>query len=94
MARGSRSPDLHRGNVCRRELNPLSLGPAIDIAANFWQGCPPLLGPGPSDYDDFDLSYLEDPDEHWARSRMMPHPDHRDAQMEPGLRLYDSGFAA
>ena len=61
---------------------------AIDIAANLWQGCPPLL------YDDFDLSYLEDPDEHWARSRMMPHPDHRDAQMEPGLRLYDSGFAA
>ncbi|CAE7268898.1 Dnmt3a, partial [Symbiodinium sp. CCMP2456] len=58
------------------ELNPLG-GTAIDITASLWQGKPPLMGPGPGDYDDFDLSYLDDPTEHWARSRIMPHPDPR-----------------
>ena len=62
------------------ELNPLG-GTALDIVANLWQGKPPLLGPRPGEYDDFDLSYLEDPSEHWRRSRTMPHPEHRDAQM-------------
>ena len=70
-----------------RELNPIG-GTALDIAANLWQGRPPLLGPGPGDYDEFDLSHLQDPSEHWFRSRSMPHPDHRDAQMEPGLRRW------
>ena len=70
-----------------RELNPIG-GTALDIAANLWQGRPPLLGPGPGDYDEFDLSHLEDPSEHWFRSRSMPHPDHRDAQMEPGLQQW------
>ena len=70
-----------------RELNPIG-GAALDIAANLWQGRPPLLGPGPGDYDEFDLSHLQDPSEHWCRSRSMPHPDHRDAQMEPGLQQW------
>eukprot|EP00439_Symbiodinium_sp_Y106_P011130 s7285_g1.t1 len=70
-----------------RELNPIG-GTALDIAANLWQGRPPLLGPGPGDYDEFDLSHLRDPSEHWFRSRSMPHPDHRDAQMEPGLQQW------
>ncbi|CAE7252601.1 kanC, partial [Symbiodinium sp. CCMP2456] len=69
------------------ELNPLG-GTAIDITASLWQGKPPLMGPGPGDYDDFDLSYLDDPTEHWARSRIMPHPDFRDAALEPGLEQW------
>ncbi|CAE7617397.1 Dnmt3a, partial [Symbiodinium sp. CCMP2456] len=40
------------------------------------------------DYDDFDLSYLDDPTEHWERSRIMPHPDFRDAALEPGLEQW------
>ncbi|CAE7199832.1 kanC [Symbiodinium sp. CCMP2592] len=70
-----------------KELNPLG-GTALDIAAGLWQGRPPLLGPGPGDYDSFDLSYLQDPAEHWKLSRHMPHPDHRDAFMEPGLQQW------
>ncbi|CAE7533633.1 unnamed protein product [Symbiodinium sp. CCMP2592] len=70
-----------------KELNPLG-GTALDIAAGLWQGRPPLLGPGPGDYDSFDLSYLQDPAEHWKLSRHMPHPDHRDALMEPGLQQW------
>ena len=69
------------------ELNPLG-GTSVDIAAALWQGKSPLLGPGPGDYDEFDLSYLEDPDEHWRRSRVMPHPDARDASIEPGLQQW------
>ncbi|CAE7232002.1 DNMT3A [Symbiodinium sp. CCMP2456] len=69
------------------ELNPLG-GTAIDITASLWQGKPPLMGPGLDDYDDFDLSYLDDPTEHWKRSRIMPHPDFRDAALEPGLEQW------
>ncbi|CAE7826193.1 kanC [Symbiodinium sp. CCMP2592] len=70
-----------------KELNPLG-GTALDIAAGLWQGRPPLLGPGPGDYDSFDLSYLQDPAEHWKLSRHIPHPDHSDALMEPGLQQW------
>ncbi|CAE7156089.1 unnamed protein product, partial [Symbiodinium necroappetens] len=69
------------------ELNPLG-GTPLDITAALWQGKSPLLGPGPGDYDEFDLSHLEDPDEHWRQSRVMPHPDARDAAIEPGLRQW------
>ncbi|CAE7841029.1 kanC, partial [Symbiodinium necroappetens] len=69
------------------ELNPLG-GTPLDVTATLWQGKSPLLGPGPGDYDEFDLSHLEDPDEHWRQSRTMPHPDARDASIEPGLRQW------
>ena len=69
------------------ELNPLG-GTALDITAALWQGKSPLLGPGPGDYDEFDLSYLEDPDEHWRQSRDMPHPEARDASIKPGLQQW------
>ncbi|CAE7807536.1 DNMT3A, partial [Symbiodinium necroappetens] len=59
------------------ELNPLG-GTPLDVTAALWL----------CDYDEFDLSYLEDPDEHWRQSRVMPHPDARDASIEPGLRQW------
>ncbi|CAE7864907.1 DNMT3A, partial [Symbiodinium necroappetens] len=40
------------------------------------------------DYDEFDLSHLEDPDEHWRQSRVMPHPEAKDASIEPGLKQW------